>query len=124
MQQQCVIFKLCVNVMHCCLQCILIAILIHCCSVNRVVFITYLHAVRCVSSILCFIFRGSYSSAMNKVWHPEHFVCYRCHCQLSGGTFVFEEEKIFCNNCYEKQVAQMCSLCRKAIVGVKTVPPC
>ncbi|XP_019854051.1 PREDICTED: LIM domain-binding protein 3-like [Amphimedon queenslandica] len=61
--------------------------------------------------------RGSYSSAMNKVWHPEHFVCYRCHCQLSGGTFVFEEEKIFCNNCYEKQVAQICSLCRKAIVG-------
>ena len=64
--------------------------------------------------------RGAYSSAMNKVWHPEHFICHRCHSQLSGGTFIFEEDKIFCNNCYEKQVAQICSFCRKPIVGVST----
>ena len=71
--------------------------------------------------------RGAYSSAMNKVWHTEHFVCYRCQNPLSGGTFVFEEDKIFCNDCYEKQVAQICSLCRRPIVGVccnNDVMPC
>ena len=32
--------------------------------------------------------------------------------------FVFEEESIFCESCYEKKFAKTCHSCHRAIVGV------
>ncbi len=63
-------------------------------------------------------FRGAYASAMNKVWHPEHFICLSCQKSLSNCTFIFEDDKIFCDQCYENQVAATCFKCKRPIIGV------
>ena len=55
---------------------------------------------------------------MGRVWHPEHFICSTCHQQLNNTTFVFEEEQIFCEGCYEKTFAKTCYACHKPILGV------
>ena len=63
---------------------------------------------------------GPFASAMGRVWHPEHFTCNTCHKQLNNTTFVFEEEQIFCESCYEKTFAKTCYACHKPILGVGT----
>ena len=65
-----------------------------------------------------YIHRGPFASAMGRVWHPEHFVCAGCNSTLQNTTFVYEEEKIFCESCYQKTFAQTCHGCNKPIVGV------
>ncbi|CAI8032732.1 Paxillin [Geodia barretti] len=61
--------------------------------------------------------RGPYATAMGRSWHPEHFVCTSCQKQLQNTMFVFEEESIFCENCYAKKFAKTCHSCHKSIVG-------
>lgn len=61
--------------------------------------------------------RGPYATAMGRCWHPEHFVCSSCQKQLQNTMFVFEEESIFCEKCYEKKFAKTCHSCRRPIVG-------
>ena len=37
---------------------------------------------------------------------------------MQNTSFIFEEEKIFCEECYQNQFAQTCHACKKPIVGV------
>lgn len=61
--------------------------------------------------------RGPFASAMGRVWHPEHFACSSCQKTLQNTTFVFEDEKIFCESCYQTNFSQTCFSCKKPILG-------
>ena len=65
--------------------------------------------------------RGPYATAMGRCWHPEHFVCHSCQKQLQNTMFVFEEESIYCEKCYEKTFAKTCHSCHRPIVGVSHI---
>ena len=45
-------------------------------------------------------------------------MCTSCQKQLQNTMFVFEEESIICENCYENKFAKTCYSCRRPIVGV------
>ena len=60
-------------------------------------------------------------------WYTWSHVCICsvcvCHKQLQNTMFVFEEESIFCESCYEKKFAKTCHSCRRPIVGVSGAAP-
>ena len=56
---------------------------------------------------------------MGKVWHTEHFTCSDCSKSLQNVNFLLEEEKIFCEDCYQKNFAKTCHACKAPIVGVR-----
>lgn len=67
---------------------------------------------------LCLICSGPFASAMGRVWHPDHFACSSCNKTLQNTTFIFEDEKIFCEPCYQTNFSQTCFQCKKPILGV------
>ncbi|XP_030648471.1 four and a half LIM domains protein 1b [Chanos chanos] len=56
-------------------------------------------------------------SYQNKPWHAECFVCFFCRKRLAGVRFTSHEERVYCVDCYEKNVAEKCSKCQKPITG-------
>ncbi|CAF0990800.1 unnamed protein product [Brachionus calyciflorus] len=45
---------------------------------------------------------GRCITALNKKYHPEHFTCSLCQKKLNKGTFKENNERPFCNQCYQK----------------------
>ncbi|PIK44435.1 putative paxillin [Apostichopus japonicus] len=45
---------------------------------------------------------GRCITAMQKKFHPEHFVCSYCMKQLNKGTFKEQNDKPYCHTCFEK----------------------
>lgn len=45
---------------------------------------------------------GRCVTAMGKRFHPEHFVCSFCLCQLNKGTFKEHDAKPYCHKCFTK----------------------
>jgi len=45
---------------------------------------------------------GRCVNALNKKWHPEHFVCAFCMNQLAGGAYTEQNGKPYCKGCYGK----------------------
>lgn len=45
---------------------------------------------------------GRCITALNKKFHPEHFVCSFCQRHLNKGTFKEQNEKPYCHTCYQK----------------------
>jgi paxillin len=45
---------------------------------------------------------GRCVNALEKKWHPEHFVCAFCMNPLSGGSFSEHNGKAYCRECYSK----------------------
>ena len=43
---------------------------------------------------------GRCITAMYRKYHPEHFVCSFCQCQLNKGTFKEEGDKPYCHPCF------------------------
>jgi len=43
---------------------------------------------------------GRCITAMYRKYHPEHFVCTFCKCQLNKGTFKEEKDKPYCHPCF------------------------
>ncbi|XP_078255812.1 four and a half LIM domains protein 2-like [Rhinoraja longicauda] len=48
-------------------------------------------------------------------WHEICFACERCRQPIGTKPFILKENKNYCVLCYEKQFAQHCSSCKKAI---------
>eukprot|EP01087_Luapelamoeba_hula_P015485 TRINITY_DN4637_c0_g1_i1.p1 TRINITY_DN4637_c0_g1~~TRINITY_DN4637_c0_g1_i1.p1 ORF type:complete len:1734 (-),score=375.84 TRINITY_DN4637_c0_g1_i1:24-5225(-) len=55
----------------------------------------------------------------NKRYHPEHFVCTLCKCQLGGKDYfpVGPEEEPFCVECYADRRKLRCAACKAIITG-------
>jgi len=45
---------------------------------------------------------GRCVNALNKKWHPEHFVCAFCMNPLAGGSFTEHNSKAYCRECHSK----------------------
>lgn len=61
--------------------------------------------------------RGSYVSALNKTWCPEHFVCHERSCgqNLLNSGFVEKDGALYCEKDYEQRFAPTCAKCGNTI---------
>jgi hypothetical protein len=60
---------------------------------------------------------GSYLTALNATWHPEHFVCAACQRPISGGSFNLHEGRPYHPACFAQSVAPRCAFCGEPLVG-------
>lgn len=56
-------------------------------------------------------------SALEKVWHPECFLCtnFSCQTSLDGTKFLERNEKPYCKACFSKLFSEKCHGCNKPI---------
>lgn len=57
-------------------------------------------------------------TALNKSWHPDHFVCLKCDKPISGSTFNEREGAPCCSDCFLQYFSEICASCKKPIKGV------
>ena len=75
---------------------------------------------RILIELLYLFCRGPFVSAIGKTWHPEHFACNSCKVSLQSQGFVEEQDKLFCEQCYNNFFAPKCASCDKPIIGVSS----
>jgi hypothetical protein len=65
-------------------------------------------------------YSGPFILAIGKTWCPNHFKCANGECQrdLLDVGFVEEQDKKYCETCFEKYLAPRCAKCARAVVGV------
>lgn len=59
---------------------------------------------------------GSYVEAIDKHWHPGHFLCRHCRLSLESG-YVVEDGEPYCQTCYNDLFAERCTSCNRVING-------
>lgn len=59
-------------------------------------------------------------TALNKSWHPDHFVCLKCDKPISGSTFNERDGSPICSDCFLQYFSEICASCKKPIKGVST----
>lgn len=57
-------------------------------------------------------------TALNKSWHPDHFVCLKCDKPISGQTFNEKDGNPICSDCFLQYFSEICASCKKPIKGV------
>ncbi|CAK8697134.1 leupaxin-like isoform X2 [Clavelina lepadiformis] len=60
---------------------------------------------------------GEVTTALGKVWHPEHFVCAVCDEEIGKKTFFEREGKPYCENDYHKLFSPTCAYCNQPVLG-------
>ncbi|NXE03986.1 LDB3 protein, partial [Lophotis ruficrista] len=63
------------------------------------------------------IIRGPFLVAMGRSWHPEEFNCAYCKTSLADVCFVEEQNRVYCERCYEQFFAPTCARCHTKIMG-------
>jgi len=63
------------------------------------------------------IIKGEYITALNKSWHPDHFVCAVCSKPFEGSQFRKHDDKPYCDEHYAELFKVECATCGKNIVG-------
>lgn len=58
---------------------------------------------------------GRSVTALGKVWHPEHFICFTCKEPFGGSTFYEHEGHAYCEPHYLNQFGKVCHKCNKPI---------
>jgi len=58
---------------------------------------------------------GRSVTALGKVWHPEHFMCFTCKEPFSGSSFYEHLNKPYCELHYLQQFGKVCHTCNKPI---------
>eukprot|EP01112_Ceratiomyxa_fruticulosa_P004300 TRINITY_DN1478_c0_g1_i2.p1 TRINITY_DN1478_c0_g1~~TRINITY_DN1478_c0_g1_i2.p1 ORF type:complete len:450 (-),score=81.48 TRINITY_DN1478_c0_g1_i2:268-1617(-) len=58
---------------------------------------------------------GPVINAMDKSWHPDHFICANCNKPFPGGNFVEQDDKPYCDDCYSEFFGPRCHTCLKPI---------
>eukprot|EP01112_Ceratiomyxa_fruticulosa_P001189 TRINITY_DN1118_c0_g1_i1.p1 TRINITY_DN1118_c0_g1~~TRINITY_DN1118_c0_g1_i1.p1 ORF type:complete len:184 (+),score=22.28 TRINITY_DN1118_c0_g1_i1:294-845(+) len=64
---------------------------------------------------------GTVINAMNRSWHPEHFVCATCKQSLSNSFFHGEDMIPYCEKHYYQSMNLLCAACEKPIVTGRLV---
>jgi len=57
------------------------------------------------------IIKGGFIKAMEENWHAAHFCCWDCDVNLSGERYIPFEGHPFCEGCYNKRNANICTIC-------------
>ncbi|KAJ3306481.1 LIM and senescent cell antigen-like-containing domain protein 2 [Kappamyces sp. JEL0829] len=60
---------------------------------------------------------GNTVSALGKVFHPEHFVCFQCENPFNGTTHYEHKNHPYCELHYKQVTGAICQYCRKAVKG-------
>lgn len=63
------------------------------------------------------VIKGQYVSALNKSWHPEHFVCTVCKSPFDGAQFRKHDDMPYCDVHFNELFGVKCAKCTKNIVG-------
>lgn len=53
---------------------------------------------------------GAVTTALDKTWHPEHFVCAGCGKPFGRASFFAHEGKAYCKPCYVKHIGPCCAV--------------
>ena len=61
--------------------------------------------------------QGRSITALGRVWHPEHFVCFVCHEPFAGSNFYEAEGKPYCELHFTQQFGTPCAKCNKPVVN-------
>lgn len=59
---------------------------------------------------------GRSLSALNRVWHPEHFVCHYCHEAFGESNFWEKDNQPYCETHYYMLFGEVCAKCMQAVV--------
>jgi hypothetical protein len=59
---------------------------------------------------------GRSITALSKVWHPEHFVCFVCHEPFSGSNFYENDGKPYCEIHYTQLFGTPCGKCGRPVI--------
>nr|CAB3265332.1 paxillin [Phallusia mammillata] len=60
---------------------------------------------------------GEVTTALGKVWHPEHFVCVVCDAEIGTKTFFEREGKPYCEKDYHNLFSPNCAHCNRPVLG-------
>nr|XP_018670568.1 paxillin isoform X1 [Ciona intestinalis] len=60
---------------------------------------------------------GEVTTALGKVWHPEHFVCVVCDNDIGTKTFFERDGKPYCEKDYHKLFSPTCAYCVQPVLG-------
>eukprot|EP00095_Tigriopus_kingsejongensis_P010578 maker-scaffold1298_size49789-snap-gene-0.9 protein:Tk10578 transcript:maker-scaffold1298_size49789-snap-gene-0.9-mRNA-1 annotation:"PREDICTED: leupaxin-like" len=58
---------------------------------------------------------GKVVTALGKLWHPEHFVCFQCKEELGGRIFFEKDGHAFCEEDYNQTFSPLCGKCSEPI---------
>ncbi|XP_066520407.1 transforming growth factor beta-1-induced transcript 1 protein-like [Hoplias malabaricus] len=59
---------------------------------------------------------GQLVTALGRVWHPEHFVCSECECELGNRNFFEKDGRPYCEPDYFSLYSPHCAQCNKPIL--------
>jgi len=59
---------------------------------------------------------GRSITALGRVWHPEHFVCFSCHEPFAGSNFYEKDGKPYCELHYTQLFGTPCAKCDRPVV--------
>ncbi|XP_028826148.1 transforming growth factor beta-1-induced transcript 1 protein-like isoform X2 [Denticeps clupeoides] len=59
---------------------------------------------------------GQVVTALGRVWHPEHFVCSECECELGNRNFFEKDGRPYCEPDYFSLYSPHCAQCNKPIL--------
>ncbi|XP_041939664.1 transforming growth factor beta-1-induced transcript 1 protein-like isoform X4 [Alosa sapidissima] len=60
---------------------------------------------------------GQVVTALGRVWHPEHFVCSECECELGNKNFFEKDGQPYCEPDYFTLYSPHCAHCHKPILN-------
>uniref|UniRef100_A0A8C1PTD2 LIM zinc-binding domain-containing protein n=1 Tax=Cyprinus carpio TaxID=7962 RepID=A0A8C1PTD2_CYPCA len=60
---------------------------------------------------------GQVVTALGRVWHPEHFVCSECECELGNCNFFEKDGQPYCEPDYFTLYSPHCAQCNKPILN-------
>jgi len=59
---------------------------------------------------------GRSITALGRVWHPEHFVCFTCHEPFAGSNFYEKDGKPYCETHYTQLFGDPCAKCNRPVI--------
>jgi len=59
---------------------------------------------------------GRSVTALGKVWHPDHFVCFSCHEPFAGSNFYEHDGKPYCEVHFTQNFGTACAKCNRPVV--------
>jgi hypothetical protein len=54
---------------------------------------------------------GEYLTALDKKWHPHHFVCTKCRKPIVSKSYPVKDGKPYCASCYQDTFLPRCTIC-------------
>jgi hypothetical protein len=60
---------------------------------------------------------GQYITALNAVWHPEHFLCAACHRPIGDSSYNVQDGRPYHTQCFIERFAPRCAWCGKPLSG-------